>query len=121
MKFEEPHERVSPPKEGIIFDSVELCALDSAFENPKNADTIDILRYEFPETYTESRTKFFSGASMMRLDIEKFRNFLTAMKGVADKEKAQLALKPDLSLLSCGHRVAEHILALKSVDKKIKE
>lgn len=119
MKSGETYEHTPKPREGITFESVELCALDSALENPENVETLDTLRHEFPDTYTESRTSFFKGSSRMHLDRERFGDFLAAMNGIVLAEKEHLDSKSDLSLLSCGHRVAEHALALKSVGKKI--
>lgn len=45
--------------------------------------------------------------------------FITAMRSVVLAEKEQLNSKPDLSLMPCGHRSAEHARALKSIEKKI--
>jgi hypothetical protein len=75
MGPKETHEFTPQPKEIVTFESIEVCALDSAFENPENAEALDTLRKEFPDTYTESRTQFFKESSRMLLDRGRFGDF----------------------------------------------
>jgi uncharacterized short protein YbdD (DUF466 family) len=119
MKFRENNGSGFESRESVSFGPMEVCALDSAFDNPQNAEAVETMRQKFPDTYTSTSTEFFKDCTSMSFDKEKFGDFIDAMKGVVDGEMESLTKSPDLSVLPCGHRVAEHAMALRSISKKV--
>ena len=106
-------------KKFISFDAAELCALDMAFENSKNAAALAALRKEFPVTYTSAATQFFKSTNRISALEERFRDFFLSARELVQEGAVSLRGASDLVILSCGHRTHEHRRALASILRKI--
>lgn len=119
MKFKERAEGLPVMREGVHFEEAELCAIDRAFENPKNMLALDEFRTSFPDAYTSSGTKFFKDTVGMSIDYPRFRNFLVGMKGILRHELENLSDENAKKLPTCKHSSADHVKALDLVMSKL--
>lgn len=108
-----------PVKDGISFGPVELCAIDTAFKNPKSESVLAELRKKFPAAYTNSQSRYFENATRMSFKASLFASFLREMVNLLFHEIGWLKSEPNHSLLLCGHEAEDHQAVLISVIRKV--